>query len=429
MTRIKLILLTLVAVVMAVGIAACGDDDDGDGGGDGGSASLDLTVGALVPQTGDLSIFAPAGEKAAKLAVEQANAAFKDAGADGSVTLEVGDTETKPQPAVQAGKKLISDGASCIAGAWGSTQTIPVGQSVSKPQQVPLISPASTSPEITDLPDDGYVFRTAPSDALQGEVLSDQVAKAFGEDATISVAGRNDAYGEGITTVFADLFEANGGTVNGPLLYDVEASSYDSEASEITSGNPDGYVIIDFEDPYGKVGAALARTGDFDPTKMWTADGLAFDAIPDTIPSDSLDGASGTRPATPTDSDTAKAFDKLFAQSGLQPKVRGTFDGQNFDAVSLCVLAAVAAGSTEGPDVQAQILNVANAPGDQYDYTQMSDAITALENGDDIDFQGVTGSLDMDDNGDPTVATYEVYEYDNGTQKIVEQIEKESGGG
>lgn len=425
MGRRKLLAVAGVITALSLGVAACGDDN-GDSTSSGSSETLDLTIGALIPQTGDLSIFAPAGEKAANLAVEQLNSAFQDAGSDSKVTLTVGDTETKPQPATQAANKLISDGASCMAGAWGSAQTIPVGQSVAASQQVPLISPASTSPEITDLPDDGYVFRTAPSDALQGQVLNDAVAEQFGADATISVAGRNDAYGDGITAAFASEYEAGGGTVNGPVLYDPEASSYDSEASEIVAGNPDGFVIIDFEDPYGKVGAALVRTGDFDSTKMWTADGLAFDAIPDTIPSDALDGASGTRPATPENTDTAKSFTTLFEKSKMDPKERNTFDAQNFDAVSLCALAAVAAGSTDGSDIQSKIQDVSGPPGDQYDYTQFSDAITALQNGDDIDFQGVSGPLDLDESGDPTVATYEVYKYDGGKLTVQKQVEKDS---
>jgi ABC-type branched-subunit amino acid transport system substrate-binding protein len=425
----KLLAIAGAAAVLSLGVAACGDDDgDSGGGGDTSSASFDLTVGALIPQTGDLSIFAPAGEKAANLAVEQANAALEQAGADITVNdLTVGDTETKPQATVQAANKLISDGASCMAGAWASADTIPAGQSVAAKQQVPLISPASTSPEITDLPDDGYVFRTAPSDALQGQVLSDAVAEQFGADATISVAARNDAYGEGIANQFSDAFSANGGTINGPVLYDPEASSYDSEAADIVSGNPDGFVIIDFEDPYGKVGAALVRTGDFDATKLWTADGLAFDKVPDTIPGDALDGASGTRPATPEDSDVATAFNTLYEDSSLKPKERFTFDAQNFDAVSLCVLAAVAAGSSDGADIQAKIQEVASAPGDKYDYTTMADAITALQNGDDIDFDGVSGPLDLDDNGDPTAATYDTWKYDNGKLTVQSQVEKESG--
>jgi ABC-type branched-subunit amino acid transport system substrate-binding protein len=423
----KLLAIAGAATALSLGVAACGDDDSTSTTGGGGGTLDGLTIGALIPQTGDLSIFAPAGQKAAKLAVEQANAALESAGSSAEVTLTVGDTETKPQATVQAANKLISDGASCFAGAWASADTIPAGQSVAAKQQIPLISPASTSPEITDLPDDGYVFRTAPSDALQGQVLADAVGETFGTDATISVAARNDAYGEGIATQFSDAYTANGGSVNGPVLYDPEASSYDSEAAEIVANKPDGYVIIDFEDPYGKVGAALVRTGEFDATKMYTADGLAFEKIPDTIPSDALDGANGTRPATPEGADVSTAFNTLYEESSLSPKERNTFDAQNFDAVSLCVLAAVAAGSSDGVDIQAQVQNVASAPGDKYDYTNMADAITALQNGDDIDFDGVSGPLDLDDQGDPTVATYEVFNYKGGKLVVDRQVEKKSG--
>ena len=290
---------------------------------------------------------------------------------------------------------------------------------------MPLISPSSTSPEITELPDDGYVFRTAPSDALQGIVLADAVGQEFGTDATISVAARNDAYGEGIANAFIENFEANGGTTTGPVLYDPEGTTFDSEAEEIVADSPDGYVIIDFEDPYGKVGAALARTGDFDPSTMFTADGLAFDpAIPDTIPLEALDGAKGTRPATPEGTDTADAFQKLYDSSSEQPKDRGTFDAQNFDAVTLCVLGAVAAGSSEGPDIQAAIQDVASAPGDKYDYTDMAGAIEALQAGEDIDFEGVSGPLDLDDNGDPTQGTYDTYSYENGKFVLGDQVEQ-----
>ena len=428
----KLLVVAGVVAILSMGVAACGDSNSGSstsgGGGDVSSASYDLKLGALIPLTGDLSIFAPAGQKAAELAIEEANKGLQQAGADINVSLKVGDTETKPQPSQQAATELISGGASCLAGAWASADTIPVGQSVAARQQVPLISPASTSPEITNLPDNGYVFRTAPSDALQGQVLAQVVADQFGADATISVAARNDAYGEGIATQFADAFNANGGNATDPILYDPEASTYDSEAADIVANNPDGFVIIDFEDPYGKVGAALVRTGDFDATKMWTADGLAFDTIPKTIPSDALDGASGTRPATDDSSAAAKAFDQLYKDSSTGPKERGTFDAQNFDAVSLCILASVAAGSPDGDAIQSKIQEVASAPGTKYDFTTMSDAVTALQNGEDIDFEGASGPLDMNDAGDPINGVYDVYNYQGGKLKVVDQIEKTAFG-
>ncbi len=75
---------------------------------------------------------------------------------------------------MQAQRKLAtSDGASCIAGPWGSADTIPSGESVSIPEEVPLISPSATSDEITGLADDGFVSRTSPPDSFQGPTLAE----------------------------------------------------------------------------------------------------------------------------------------------------------------------------------------------------------------------------------------------------------------
>ena len=434
MQRLRVLLLALaLAAFSSLAIAACGDDDDdstsGDGGTDTSDASFDLGVGSLVPLTGDLAPFGPAGEKAASLGAQVSEEALADT--DITVNYESADSQTEPTAAQSAAKQLISGGANCLTGPWASSETVPVGRSVAARDEIPLISPSSTSPEITDLPDNGFVFRTAPSDALQGQVLADAIEKSEGgTDAVISVAGRNDPYGEGITTEFTEAWQALGGTTTSdePVLYDLDLSSYNSEAGDITAGNPDLYVVIDFEDPYGKVGAALARTGNFDAANLWTADGLAFeDGIPDSIPLESLAGASGTRPSGPEEiSPQAEAFDKLYkSESG--PKARGTFDAQNFDAVTLCVLGAVAAGSNEGPAIAEQIQAVASAPGEQYDYTNMSDAIAALQAGEDIDFEGVSGPLDLDDNGDPIIGFYDVYEYDDaGKFKVTDKVQKSS---
>ena len=433
MRRLTLALLALALAALTFGVAACGDDEDegsSGGGEDVSSASFDLTVGTLVPLTGGLSPFGPAGEKAANLGIEEASKALKEAtGGDITVTTESADTETKAAAAQSAAEQLISQGATCLTGPWASDEVVPVGRSVAAREEIPLISPSATSPEITDLPDNGFVFRTAPSDAIQGSVLADAIEEdEGGTDAVISVAARNDAYGEGIATSFTEAWEAKGGSTTGePILYDPELSSYNSEAGDIVANSPDLFVIIDFEEPYNEVGAALVRTGDFDATNMWTTDGLAFeDGVGATsVPLDALAGASGSRPSGPEDEPAAaKAFDKLYKSAPGEP-ARGTFDSQNFDAATLCVLAAVAAGSNEGSAIAEQIQAVSGPPGDKYDYTTMADAITALRNGEDIDFEGTSGPLDLDENGEPSIGYYDLYEYDDaGEFSVTGKVEK-----
>ncbi len=196
-------------------MVACGDDDEGDTGGDsggGGETALEMTIGVSLPLSGDLADFGPAGEKAADLALSEIEAAVEEAGVDHTITLAKEDNcgAADPQCAVQAQRKLVTDGASCIAGPWGSADTIPSGESVSVPEEVPLISPSATSDEITGLDDDGFISRTSPPDSFQGPTLANLLDQELGgaEGKTVNIGARNDAYGTGLAGTFSDAWEA-----------------------------------------------------------------------------------------------------------------------------------------------------------------------------------------------------------------------------
>lgn len=423
--------VALTAAATALGVAACGEGEEDEGGGAATTAtaqapadtSFELTIGNLVPLTGDLSPFGPPGRKAAQLAVDQLASAIEEAGIDTTITLEHSDTESDPQAAVQAARQFISGGATCLAGPWASSETIAVAESVAARQRTPIVSPSSTDAGITELDDGGFVYRTAPSDVLQARALADVVEEELGgTDATISLAARNDAYGQGFIDRFRAAWEEKGGSTTGPVLYDPQQPNYNSEASEIVAGNPDAYVIIDFFETYGRMGASLVRTGRFDASRLFTADGLASDRIPDTIPARALVGARGTRPGTPESGAVVEEFARIYRAAGGAP--RQTFDAQNFDATMLCYLAALAAGSTEGADIAEQMQAVSSPPGTRFTFMNLADGIRMIVDGEEVDFDGVTGPIDFDDNGDPTAATYEVYRYDqDGVLQVERQFE------
>jgi ABC-type branched-subunit amino acid transport system substrate-binding protein len=401
-------------LVLIIGVAACGDDDDDGGGGDGGEAQLDLVIGDSLPLTGDLSDFGPPGQKAADLAVAQINDAIAEAGVEHTVEIVHEDNETNDQAAVQAARKLVdSDNASCITGAWASANTISTAQSVAIPDEVLLISPASTSDEITALDDNGLVNRTSPPDSFQGPTLADAIAQDLGgaEGKTVNIGARNDSYGEGLAGTFGDAWESLGGTIGEEVIYDPEQPSYNSEAAQITSGNPDAFVIIDFPETFVKVGPALQRTGNWDPTKAWGTDGLASSDLPGDVGEEIINGMRGTAPGAPDEGEASTAFETLY--TGAEPKnvERQTFDAQNFDAAILCYLAAVSAGSTEGQEMADALVDITAPGGTEYTWQQLPEAIEALQNGDDIDYTGASGALDLDENGDATAGVYDIYEY------------------
>jgi branched-chain amino acid transport system substrate-binding protein len=434
MNRIRLIPLALAVVGVSLGIAACGGGDDTTSGGGAGETSLDLTIGDSVPLSGDLADFGPPGDKAAQIAVDQINQAIDQAGVDHTVNLVTEDNcgGADQQCAVQAARKMVeSDGASCIAGAWASADTIPTAESVAIPEGILLISPASTSDEITGLDDNGLVNRTAPPDSFQGPTLSKYlVEKALGgaQGSTVNIGARNDAYGTGLDDTFSQAWEAAGGTIGQDVVYDIKLPNYDTEAEQIVSGNPDGIVIIDFPETFNKVGPALVRAG-FDPTKGFVTDGLISGDLAKSAGADAVNGLRGTAPGVPDKDASSQAFDELYTSSDPKDVDRQTFDAQNFDAVVLCYLAAVAAGSTDGQDMADQVRDISAPPGDAFTWQQLPDAIAALQNGQDIDYQGASGPIDMDDSGDATAGVYDIYEFKNGAPETIDEIKVTPPGG
>jgi branched-chain amino acid transport system substrate-binding protein len=426
MGRQKLVLFTLVFAALSFGVAACGDDDDDDGGA--GETSLELTIGDSVPLSGDLADFGPPGQKAADVADGVIQDAISEAGVDHTVTLVHEDNcgGADQTCAVQAARKMVeSDGASCITGAWASADTLPTAESVAIPDQVVLISPASTSDEITGLEDDGLVSRTSPPDSFQGPTLSEfLVEKALGqaEGATVNVGARNDAYGTGLADTFSAAWEAAGGQVGEEVVYDVKLPNYDTEAEQLVSGNPDGLVIVDFPETYNKVGPALVRAG-FDPKTTFVTDGLISGDLAEGAGADAVNGLRGTAPGVPDGDPSEEAFDALFTETEPADVDRQTFDAQNFDAVILCYLAAVAAGSTEGADMAEHVVDISAPGGTEYTFEELPEAIEALQNGDDIDYQGASGPIDMDENGDATAGVYDIYEFTDGVPEPTDEIE------
>jgi ABC-type branched-subunit amino acid transport system substrate-binding protein len=409
MRSLRVVLLAVAIAGASIALAACG----GGGGGQTGT----LTIGDLVPLTGDLSDFGPPGEKAANIAADQINKAATSTGADISgVKMLTEDSETKPDASVSAARKMVDEGATCIAGEWASADTIPVARSVAIPDGVLEISPASTSDEITGLDDNGLINRTAPPDSFQGPTLANGMDRILGgvKGKTVNIGARNDSYGTGLADSFSSAWEAKGGKIGQKVIYDPTAASYDSEAQKIVSGNPDAIVIIDFPETFVKVAPALERTGSWDPTKAFGTDGLASSSLPKDVGTSTVEGFRGNAPGVPSSAPASKAFDKLYTSSPPKNVDRQTFDAQNFDAVVLCYLAAVAAGSTDGQDMADQVRNVSAPPGTKYTWEQLPQAIKALQNGDDIDYVGASGPVDMNSAGDTTAGVYEEYEYKNG---------------
>jgi len=358
-----------------------------------GAAAQDVTIGSLMPMTGDLAAFGETTNNGVRLAVDQVNAA--GGVLDGrQIELVVGDTQTAPQAAIDAAQRLVSvEGASAMVGALSSGNTIPVAQSVASVEQVPVISPASTSPVITGLEDGDFLFRTVPSDAYQGVALSSIVHEAG--VGSVSVIYVNNDYGEGLAESFGEAFEGDGGTIVGSVPYEQGRASYRGELQQISGG--DALVLIGYPENGVTILRQALEEGFF--TRFAFSDGMKAPEIIEQIGGDFLEGAMGTAPQAPEGSETAALFTGFYEEAYGERPPKPYID-TGYDAAFLLALAIEASGSTEGTAIRDALRDVANPPGEQIMPGEWEKAAGILADGGDIDYVGASGSVNFDDNGD-----------------------------
>ncbi len=452
-SRRRWLLLIVAGVLALFVVAACGDDDDdgldepaateepaetqvvveapceggagvlGHTGPAGVSASGlqdadDLVIGVLVPSTGALSTFGPDYINAANLAAKCLNNAGGVNG--GRVVIVTGDTATAPEQGVTEAERLVSiEGVVAIMGAASSGVSLAVAESVTIPNEVILISPASTSPALTDLEDNDLVFRTPISDAAQGVVLAQLVADDLGLTSVCTLFV-NNAYGQGLSGVFSEAFEDLGGTVTAAVPHDdAEAISYNAELNECAAGDPEALIAISYPTGQATVYLREALEGGIIDNFVFV-DGTRENDIFDELGWDDFDGMLGTAPGT-LQSDLGEAFDDAFAAEFGELYSSGCVR-EAFDAIIALGLAAQAAGTnTDSLAIRDSLRDTSNAPGTVFGPSgdDIIAALAAVAAGDDIDYQGASGSVDFNDDGDITFGAIEIWRVDAENEEFV----------
>ena len=217
-----------------------------------------------------------------------------------------------------------------------------------------------TSPTVTALEDDGTVFRTVPSDSLQGEVLAQAVHDALGDGATVNIGARNDAYGTGLASTFTPAFEALGGSVGETVLWNPDATTFDTEAQQLVGNDPDGWVFFEFTGTWPQIQPALERTGAWDPAASFGSDTFNKQT---TTPVGMRGTIATVEGGTGFPYFKAKWDEGTAAGDGIE--YFGSIEPQAFDNVILAFLAALQGGSSD-PAVIAENLPLVANDGTQY---------------------------------------------------------------
>ena len=344
--------------------------------------AAEVKIGVMMGFTGPIESLTPDMAAGAELAIAEVNDSKALLGG-AAVTPVRGDTTCVDAAAASAAAErlITADRVNAIVGGDCSGVTTAMLQNVAMPNGTVMISPSATSPALSSLEDNGLFFRTAPSDARQGQVIS-EVLKERGVG-TIAVTYTNNDYGKGLADSIATNFKAMGGNVTIEAAHEDGKGDYSAEVAALAAAGGDVLVVAGYLDQGGKgiIQAAL-DTGAFETFLL--PDGMVGDSLVEAIGAD-LNGSFGTVPGT--DSTGAATFAEMAGAAGFKA---GPFTGEAYDAAALIMLAMQAAGSADSGKLKDHVMAVANAPGEKIHPGELAKGLEIIAGGGDVDYVGAS---------------------------------------
>lgn len=403
--------ISSVAILGAAALVLSGCSSTSSSNSDSGSKSLALKIGTILPQTGSLATLGPpefAGVAAAEADINKASAGIK-------VSVENKDSgDTTTNIATQSATAELADGVSAIIGAASSSVSLSFIDQVTKAGVV-QISPANTSPTFSTYADDGYYFRTAPSDVLQGRVLGQKVLK---DGATnVSILYQNDSYGQGLNDNVKKALVAGGASVGEDVAFDPAATSFSSEVSSVLSTNPDALVVISFEQI--KAIVPELKKNNFDFKKFYGSDGN-YGVIDSTYTDVDIAGAQFTNPGVNASKAYQAKLQAIVKKQGNKALNVFSYAPESYDATVLLALAALQGGATDGATIKANLQKVSEGG---TKCTTFDACAKLINDKKDINYDGLSGPITFDKNGDPSQAYISIFKYETGNKTVYESQE------
>jgi branched-chain amino acid transport system substrate-binding protein len=323
----------------------------------------------------------------ANLAVTEANASGHYL--HGTINVVQGDSVCiDPAVAIAQAEKMVNDdNVMAIMGPNCSGNTGAVITNVLVPNGIVAISPSATSPALTTLEDGGWFFRTAPSDARQGPVLA-SIAISRGQT-DMAVTFSNSDYGKGLADAFVTAYEAAGGTVTVMAGHDDDKADYSADVAALSAGGSATLAVLGYANTGGRgIIAASEDTGAF--TDYVFGDGMISELTSGAV----ADGSWGTMPSP----DEALGANWVAVAAAGDVDGTGVFSAESYDAMALIILASQAARSTDRAAIQAEVMNVANAPGTLCSAGALGECLRLIASGMPVDYVGATG-VELDAGG------------------------------
>jgi branched-chain amino acid transport system substrate-binding protein len=344
----------------------------------------EVKIGVLIGFTGPIESLTPAMSAASKLAATEVSDSGKLLDGTTVAVVEADSTcAIDTAAATAAAERLVTtDKVAGIVGADCSGVTGAVLQNVARPNGMVMISPSATSPALSTAEDDGLFFRTAPSDAREGEVMADVLAERGIK--SIALTYTNNDYGKGLAEAIATAFTAKGGTVTINVPHDDGKADYSAEVAALASAGGDMLVVAGYLDQGGKgIIQASLDSGAF--STFGLPGGMIGDSLPAAI-GDGLNGSFGQ--IAGSDSAGAAKFEEMMKAINMDGT--SAYSPESYDAAALILLAMQAAKSTDPKVYKEKIIEIANGPGEKIYPGELAKGLELLAAGTPIDYEGAT---------------------------------------
>lgn len=344
-----------------------------------------VNIGVILGFTGPLESITPAMADSAELAMKEASDSGKLPGGITLAPARADSTCIDAAAATTAAQMLVnSQNVAAIMGADCSGVTTAIANNVAVPSGVVMVSPSATSPALTTIADEGFFFRTAPSDARQGEVLANLVNEEGIKE--VAVTYTNNDYGKGLADSFTQAYTALGGTVAINAAHEDGKGDYSAEVAALAASGAPVLMVFGYVDQ-GGVGIVQASfdSGAFD--KFYFGDGMYGQSLIDNV-GDQINGTVvGTLPGV--EGDAADKFAAYAKEHNMDPT--GTYVPESYDAGALIALSIAASGSADRTGIRDHLMDVANAPGEKIYAGELAKGVELAAAGTDIDYEGATG--------------------------------------
>lgn len=396
----RAVMAIAITAAAAVALTACSNTPSSTSSS---ASELSLKIGTILPQTGTLATLGPPEIEGVNLAVADINKA-KAGITVSAIQKDSGDTSTNI--ATQSVTSLLSSDVSAIIGAASSSVSLTVIDQIAKAKVVEF-SAANTSPAFSTYKDDGYYFRDAPSDVLQGRVLGQAVLK--GGAINIAVLYQNDSYGQGLNDSVKSAIETGGGTLASDVSFDPAATNFSAEVSKSLASKPDAFIVISF-DQIKSIAQEIDKAG-YPFSKVWGSDGN-YGVIDPSFTNVDIAGAQFTNPGVVASTDFKDRLQAQAKTDGAKELTAFSYAPESYDAATLIALAALVGGKTDGTTIRDNLQQVSSGGTKCDSFAACAKLVTAGTKN--IDYEGLSGPISLDKNGDPSQAYVTIYKYAEG---------------